>query len=84
MAKKTLRDLRLEHGLKQSLVARRIGCSESQYCMMERGSRGISLGNAMKLAEIYGCKVEDISFFSPLGSHSENRGANEIRPNGVI
>lgn len=62
----TVKQLREAAGLKQVEVARRLGVSKSRYWMMENGQRPISLRHAMRIAEFYGRRVEDIDFFAPV------------------
>lgn len=40
-------------------VSERLGVSESCYCLYENGQRKPSFETLVKLAEIYGCTVND-------------------------
>lgn len=46
-------------GLTMRQVSERLGVSESCYCLYENGQRKPSFETLVKLAEIYGCTVND-------------------------
>lgn len=55
-----LRELRLKAGLTQLEMAKRLNISESFYCQLENGKRGIKVPMALNIAGILGTTVEDI------------------------
>ena len=57
---KRLREARLEAGLKQAEVAKRLGKSQSYISKIERSERRIDIVELMHLAAIY---KKDLSFF---------------------
>lgn len=62
MESKTLRELRKEIRYTQREVSDGSGVAFSTYIAYEMGYRMPSLVNAQKLADFFGCKVEDINF----------------------
>ena len=60
-----LRELRLERGLQQGEVARRLGVSAAYMSLIEKGKRSVQLPLLFKALEIYGVGMED--FMSSLG-----------------
>lgn len=55
-----LKEVRLKHGKKQPEVADVIGVGVSAYSMMESGQREINGSKLIKLAEFYGCSVDEL------------------------
>lgn len=55
-----IRSLRMEQGLSQIELAEKIGITQAMLCYIERGSRKLSLDTAKKLADVLGCKVENL------------------------
>lgn len=55
-----LRDVRLEHGKKQSDIAKVLGVSVPAYSMIENGQRDINSEKLIKLAEYYGCSTDEL------------------------
>ena len=52
--------LRLEKGLKQKEMAELLEMNHSTYVSKELGDRRFNIYEAIKLAEIFDCNVEDI------------------------
>lgn len=73
----TLRTLREAAGMKQVEVAGLLGISKSRYWMMENGQRPVSLRHAMRVAAIYGRRVEDINFFAPVVPETRTTARDE-------
>lgn len=61
-AKKTLKELRKQNRYTIKEVAEKTGIAFSTYTSYEMGYRMPRVDNAQKLAEFYGCKVDDIDF----------------------
>lgn len=55
-----IRALRYEAGFTQDEVAAALGMTQSMVLQIERGTKQLSLLNASKLAEMFGCTIEDI------------------------
>lgn len=55
-----VRALRYEAGLTLKDVSKRLCVSEQMMSQIERGVNQLSLLNASKLAEMFGCTVDDI------------------------
>lgn len=56
---KKLKNYRESKSLTMRQVAEKLGVSESCYCLYENGQRKPSFETLVKLAEIYGCTVND-------------------------
>ena len=54
-----LKEHRTSVGLTMRQVSDKIGVSESCYCLYEKGQRKPSFETLIKLADIYGCTVND-------------------------
>lgn len=54
-----LKEYRVRKDLTMRQVAGKLGCTESCYCLYENGQRKPSFETLVKLAEIYGCTVND-------------------------
>jgi len=63
--------------MKQVEVAGLLGISKSRYWMMENGQRPVSLRHAMRVAAIYGRRVEDINFFAPVVPETRTTARDE-------
>jgi putative transcriptional regulator len=60
-------------GLTQKQMAEKLGFkSESHYCMIENGKRGVSVGTAIKLSRILKRTVEEL-FYAELVNENETR-----------
>ena len=55
-----MRSLRREAGFTLEDVAGRMGMTPQMVMQIERGTKQLSLLNAAKLADMFGCKIEDI------------------------
>lgn len=62
MKKKTLKELRKNIRYTQREVCEGSGVAFSTYVAYELGYRSPTLKNAQKLADFFGCKVEEINF----------------------
>lgn len=56
---KKLKEYREKAHLTMRQVSERLGVSESCYCLYENGQRKASFEVLVKLAEIYGCTVNE-------------------------
>lgn len=54
------RDKRLEAGLSQADLARKIGVGRSRICDVERGRAGLAPKYLKAVAEVFGCTVHDL------------------------
>ncbi|MBR4765643.1 MAG: helix-turn-helix transcriptional regulator [Clostridia bacterium] len=57
---KRLRDLREDHDLKQSDIAKLLGIQQTVYSRYERGVQNIPLEHLVKLADYYGVSTDYI------------------------
>jgi len=56
-----VRRLRFEHGeMTQQELAERIGCTRQTVIMLEQGRYVPSLALALRIAQVFKCKVDDI------------------------
>ena len=56
-----VRRLRFEHGeMTQQELAERIGCTRQTVIMLEQGRYVPSLARALRIAQVFKCKVDDI------------------------
>ncbi len=60
MDTKRLKELRISHGLTQADVADHLGVDTSQYCRIEKGDRKLTIDEAMKLAKLYHCSMDQV------------------------
>lgn len=60
----TLRAARVNAGLTQAEACRALGLSKGTVASYEANKTMPTIEMAKKFAELYGCKVEDIKFFS--------------------
>ena len=54
-----VRTLRYEAGFTLKSVASTLGVTESYVMQIEHGTKQLSVMNAKKLADLFGCKIED-------------------------
>jgi len=71
-----LRELRLERGLMQGEVARRLTISPAYLSLIEKGKRAVQLPLLFKALEVYGVSME--SFMSSLGEHRVDDGLAKL------
>lgn len=57
-----LKKYRLSAHLSQEDVAKRVGCKQSAVAQYESGKRTPNVQTLVKLAEIYGCTVNDFIY----------------------
>ena len=55
-----LKKIREAKNLSQTELAAKVGVSQRYIAFIEKGDRTPSLGNALRIASIMGCHVEDI------------------------
>ncbi|HCS74695.1 MAG TPA: XRE family transcriptional regulator [Clostridiales bacterium] len=60
----SLKQSRIEAGLTQSFMARKLGISSSYYCLLENGKRRITLDLALSISQIIDKPLEDIFTYS--------------------
>lgn len=60
----SLKQSRIEAGLTQSCMARKLGISSSYYCLLENGKRRITLDLALLISQIMDKPLEDIFTYS--------------------
>ncbi|WP_434565128.1 helix-turn-helix transcriptional regulator [Thermoanaerobacterium thermosaccharolyticum] len=60
MVRKKLREIRKNAGLTQKEIAKKIGIDRASYANIELGKRDPSLEIAIKIANLFGKKVDDI------------------------
>ena len=58
--KNRLKELRAREGLNQTELAKKIGASRQTVSLMERGDYAPSVLLALKIAKVFGEKVEDV------------------------
>lgn len=63
--KKTIKQLRIEHKLKQKDLAVLLNLSKSGYSDKENGRRKFQLHEAIKLSELFETEITDIVDFLP-------------------
>src|SRR5881396_2742607 len=68
-----VRSLRQERGLTQTRLAARLGLTQSNVSAMERGDRGLTIHQALKLARILDVTVDELLTGVRLGSSTEGR-----------
>ena len=56
-----IKELRKDKSLSQEQVAEKIGISKQQYTCIENGNGYISLKNLVKIADVFGITVKDIT-----------------------
>jgi putative transcriptional regulator len=57
----SIRRLRFEHGeMSQQALAERVGCSRQTILLLEQGRYGPSLVLALRIARVFGRKVEEV------------------------
>lgn len=57
---RAFRRRRLEAGLSQAELARRIGVGRSRICDVEKGRAGLAPRHLKSAAQIFGCTVHDL------------------------
>lgn len=55
-----LKAARLKAGMTMKELGACVGISESSYCLIENGKRGLKLELACRLASALGCKIDDL------------------------
>lgn len=56
-----LLEVRLSHNLTQKQVANDLGISQNALCQYEKGIRKVSGDFLIKLADYYGCSLDDLA-----------------------
>ena len=74
---KRLKDLREDHDLKQSDVAKILGISQQYYQCYESGKNELPLRHAIALAKYYNVSLDYIADLSPI-PHTLERKSNTI------
>lgn len=75
--KVTLKAARVNANLKQSDVAKNLGCSVDRIKYIENQSEKIDYVTLLKLCSVYGCTVDDI--FLPINYPESEVNVNESR-----
>lgn len=57
---KTLRKMRLAKAFSQAEIAQKLGISRASYIAVEQGKRELSLGEAQKVADLFGIGIEEL------------------------
>lgn len=57
-----LKEKRDGKGLSQQYVAEYLGITQQSYSLIENGHRRLSLDKAKKLAEIFGCTIDELVY----------------------
>lgn len=73
MKMKGLRALRERKGWNQKELAMQIGVSTSSVGMYEQGRRTAPVGLLIKIAKLFGCKIEDVLGVSELPKGLKNK-----------
>lgn len=55
-----IRRLRAERGMSQAELARAVGISQTLVAMIESGARTLTLPMSFDIAEVLGCKVDEM------------------------
>lgn len=55
-----IRRTRLEQGMTQAYVAEQAGITQAMLCQIERGTKNPSLQVGKEIADILGCKMEEL------------------------
>ena len=77
-----LRALRLERGLQQSEMARRLDISAAYLSLIEKGRRSVQLPLLFKALEIYGITME--AFMESLGDRRVDDGLEELLADPLV
>ena len=77
-ANKTIRQLREEQGWTQQELAQRVGASQGAVSLWEHGVRQPYRRTRLRLAELFGIRVEDIAL-GPAEQHP-HAGTRQERP----
>lgn len=81
--KTTLRVLRLQHGLNQADLAKKIGIGTTTYARKEKGGGDFTLNEAKKISEIFNKSMEEIFFKNEVANRTTN-DTKEIEATKVI
>ena len=65
-----IRRIRVKKELTQAYVAAEAGISQSMLCQIERGTKNPSLQIGKEIADVLGCKLENLL----VGEHSDTSG----------
>lgn len=57
-----LKEILKERGLKQNVLAERAGLTQASVCRILKGTRGVSLCSAMKIADVLGVSLDALCF----------------------
>lgn len=63
--------------LTQAEIANKLGIARAAYAHYERGTRTPSIDMALKIADILGCKVEDIFLSNSVSNSHHNYNGTE-------
>lgn len=55
-----IKKIRNKNGISQADLAEKLGISQPMLCMIERGTKTVSLPLSKEIAEILGCNIEDL------------------------
>lgn len=55
-----LKELRKKYNYSQEEIANKIGTSQSNYSKYEKGSLELSVSQALKLADLYDCSIDEL------------------------
>jgi transcriptional regulator with XRE-family HTH domain len=72
--------LREQKGLLQKQVALELGIGYSNYNKLEKGDRGVSLDELIKISKFYGLSIDDIVFLDeskPIDVKIQDKAKNE-------
>ena len=72
-----IKQLRLEHRLRQADVARVLSVTPEAYSMWENGARQMSIANLIVLARYYGVSLEYLTGVSPERKAAADLSADE-------
>ncbi|MBQ8417106.1 MAG: helix-turn-helix transcriptional regulator [Phascolarctobacterium sp.] len=59
---KRIKALRLQNNVYQTTLAKDIGVSQTHMSNIESGRAGLTIDNLVKMAEIFGCTLDEIIF----------------------
>lgn len=80
------KEIRTRKGLSQQEVANRLGMPIRRYGSYERGERTLSLIDAARIADVFGCSLDELAGrdFRPAGGFSDQRQTELNRVWGQI
>ena len=58
----SLKNMRKAKGFSQQNIANHLGITRQAYGLIEAGMRRISLDKAKKIAEIFGCTIDELFY----------------------